>query len=213
MHTPPLHKQDKNAQGTWPQAGGTPRYTKHSGSLPPCRPSVMAARMLVPALASAAAWTSVWIGPLFAALLSIWTCWAVIAIARKVPVSTPKLLYHAAFGERVWLNLLGAKTRPVPAGKIPVLYLTATAGLLAAIAGGLFTSPLVTGTGLAVATIAQYVCLQRLADLYRAQKNAHPLYRFWEAKPANDDNGNAAPQANPAQASPAQRNRQRPPVR
>jgi hypothetical protein len=152
----------------------------------------MAARMVMPLLVAAAAWTSLWIGPFYAGVLALWVFWAAGAAARRLPVEGPVLFRKAAFGERIWLNHLPKAARSEGAGDILVLYLTAWLGLAVTIFGGLFLSPILTATGLLVSCTSQYVCSRRLADFYRTQKNSHPLYRFWEFQPANDEQGHDA---------------------
>jgi len=193
MHTPPLTQPGKIEPGQWSRGPGTPRLVAMSGALPPCPAPVMAARLVVPAAAAGAAWTAYWIGPFYAFVLALWACWAVTACAKKLPVSGPLTLRQAGFGERIWLSNLRQAHLPKRLGVIPALYLTAWTGLAVSITGGLFLSPLVTATGLLVGGIGQFVCLQRLAGLYRAERNSHPLYRFWEVEPANDDHVSPKP--------------------
>ncbi len=213
MATPSLPRQDKTNPAEWSRANGTPRYTSRSGSLPPCRPAVIAARLFIPAFASAAAWTSLWIGPFYAAILAVWTCWAVTAVARRLPFSGSDHLRQAAFGERIWLNQLRQQGGPLLKTRIPAHYLASWAGLTAAVLGGLFASSIVTGTGLIVAVITQYMCFQHLAAFYGAQKTAHPLYRFWDARPANDDCSKATSAPTNVDAPNRGRKRQRPTFR
>lgn len=213
MQTPPLQKQVRLNTGEWSPPGGTPRYTSRSGTLPPSNPTAMAARLFVPVFAAAAAWSSLWIGPFYSAVLAIWTCWAVTAIARKVSTSGPERLKQAAYGERIWLNQLSQQARPLLGGRLPVLYFSAWTGLIVAVLGGIFASPIVTGTGLLVSVIAHLVCFQHLAEFYLTQKNEHPLYRFWEAEPANDDGGRNSQPIETTGSDNLARKRQRPSVR
>ncbi|QDG77838.1 hypothetical protein [Labrenzia sp. PHM005] len=215
MQTPPPLQLDKNASSKWSKAMGTPRFTARTGSPPPCRPLVMAARLIIPVFAAAAAWSSLWIGPLFASIFALWTCWAVVAVARLIRARGPAVFRQAAFGERIWLNQLAQVPRTSGIAKFAVLYLTAWTGLIVTILGGLFQSPMLTATGLIVTWAAHAVCIQRLAGFYRMQKNSHPLYRFWETQPANDDRRDAKSDLDQEEplAGNLPRERQRPSIR
>lgn len=212
MHTPPLSQPGIMATGQWSKRPGAPRFTARSGSLPPCRPLVMAARLFVPATVAGAAWTAFWIGSFYALLLALWVCWATVAVARALPAGGPALFRQAACGERIWLNEIRQGHRPVGLGVIPALYLAVWSGVAVCITGGVFLSPLVTGTGLIVAIVSQTICLRRLAGFYQREKENHPLYRFWEAQPANDDSP-LLPRDGQDGALPYRRSGQRPSTR
>ncbi len=145
----------------------------------------MAARMVVPACAAAASWTALWIGPFYAAVLALWTCWVVVALSRCIPTDSLRLCREAAYGERIWLNQL--RETKGQQGPMLGLYLTAWTALAVTILGGLLLSLLVTVTGAIVAMITQYALWKQLSAYYSQNKTSHPLYLFWDARKANDN--------------------------
>lgn len=215
MQTPPPLQLHKSASGHLSKANGAPRYTARSGSQPPGNAPVIAARMIIPVFAAAAAWSSLWIGSLFAGIFALWVCWAIAAAARFLPGNRPDICRQAAFGERIWLNQLTELPKKEGITQFAALYLTAWTGLFVTISGGLFLSPMLTATGLIVSWAAHIVCVQRLASFYHAQKNLHPLYRFWDTKPANDDLIGiiSLPEMEKAAADTFSRENQRPSIR
>ncbi|EEE47652.1 hypothetical protein SADFL11_4941 [Roseibium alexandrii DFL-11] len=171
----------------------------------------MAARMVVPACAAAASWTVIWIGPFYAAVLALWTCWVVVALSRHIPTVSLRLCREAAYGERIWLNQL--KQTKAQQGPMLGLYLTAWTALGVTILGGLLQSPLVTVTGVIVAVITQFALWKQLSAYYSQNKTTHPLYRFWDARKANDNNKSFKGLSDGHTTSDLGRQRQRPSVR
>lgn len=211
MHTPPLLHSDDGRPAHWAGPTGSARYTARSGSPAPVKASVMAARMIVPACAAAASWTALWIGPFYAGILALWTCWVVVALSRYIPINGLRLCREAAYGERIWLNQL--RETKGQQGPMLGLYLTAWTALAITILGGLMLSPLVTATGVIVAMITQYVLWNQLSAYYSKNKTTHPLYRFWDARKANDNNKSFKGLSDGHMTSDLGRQRQRPSVR
>ena len=104
----------------------------------------------------------------------------------------PSWASAVSYGERIWLNRLNTPIPDKLSARITTLFLVYWLGALIAYSGGITTSLVLTGTGLAVAYSAQLVCFQKLAVLFEQMKDKSPLYQFWSSTPDNDNSGKSA---------------------
>ncbi|MES0808618.1 DUF6653 family protein [Roseibium sp. SCPC15] len=180
-----------NAHVTQNDASGinTPLLLLKSRAAGPVGSVSTYAKIVAPALLSAAIWAKLLVGGLFSVVLLA----GVLLLLFKLPSllsgkqQADSWARRASYGERIWLNRL---LIPIPADvnqKITILYLVFWTGTLIAMLGAVSSSLLLTATGLLVAYAAQAVCLGKLIGLYNEMKDKAPLYRFWTEKPVNDN--------------------------
>ncbi|MEM9634139.1 MAG: DUF6653 family protein [Pseudomonadota bacterium] len=183
-HLPNAHVTQNDASGI-----NTPLLLLKSRAAGPVGSVSTYAKILAPALLSAAIWAKLLVGGVISVLLLA----GVLLFLFKLPSLFPgnrqsnSWAQQASFGERIWLNRL---LIPVPADvnqRITILYLVFWTGTLIAMLGAVSSSLLLSGTGLLVAYAAQGVCLGKLIGLYKEMKDKAPLYRFWTEKPVNDN--------------------------
>lgn len=201
-----MHKQDMlrpagHAPVTQATSAALTRHLYRGVSPAPSKPVALVARLLVPALAAAAAWTQPWIGALFAGLLAIWSFWAIPALASKLPLNGPKAMNSVGFGERIWQHSLHDLPQDTGLRKIGGLYILQWVTTTVAVTGGLLGSPWITIAGLLLAYAALLFNFRSLAALYAARRRTHPLYRFWERSPGNDNRKASGRQARSAKSS------------
>lgn len=152
------------------------------------------AKILAPALLSLAIWSHIWVGATAAFTLTVLSLAALIFLQRHrvVAPKEPSWASAVGYGERIWLNRLHTPIPDKLSARITTLYLVYWLGAVIAYSGGITTSPVLTGTGLAVAYSAQLVCFQKLAVLFEQMKNKSPLYQFWSSAPDNDNSAKHA---------------------
>ncbi|MEO1112082.1 MAG: DUF6653 family protein [Pseudomonadota bacterium] len=170
---------------------GTLRTT---GSGKPASARATYAKILAPALLSLAIWSHIWIGTYAAFALTALVLAGLLFLQRRRMVAPRKPSWATAvgFGERIWLNRLHTPIPDKLSARITTLYLVYWLGAVIAYTGGITTSLVLTGTGLAVAYSAQLVCFQKLAALFDQMKDKSPLYQFWSSASDNDNSGKPA---------------------
>jgi Family of unknown function (DUF6653) len=170
-------------------AANPPLLMLKRGAIKPAGSIATYAKVVAPALITAALWSHVWVGTTASVALTLVAVFFVVAIARirRQTQSSRGWAVAVSFGERIWLNRLQI---PIPGelnAKLTVLYLSFWTGTLVALSGGFTASAILTATGLIVAYTAMIVYFQKLVRLYRTMKEKEPLYRFWSSFAENDN--------------------------
>ncbi|MCV0427617.1 MAG: hypothetical protein K5905_19325 [Roseibium sp.] len=190
MQNSQRHLLPKAAAGQNQASGAnTPLLLLKSGVGGPVGPASTYAKIVAPALITAAIWTKIWLDTAFTVMLVVGVLLLLFRLPKLLPNRrwTGNWAEKASFGERIWLN---RPLIPIPQEinhRLSVLHLVFWAGVLIAILGAFTSSPILSGTGLLVGYATQAVCLRKLIDLYELMKDKAPLYRFWTSAPENDN--------------------------